>query len=81
MRTLTTIALILLIVGGLNWLAVGVAQVDLVALLFGGQDSALARIIYVLVGISAVIVLFALPRLLADPHRDHLAGVPPVHRP
>ncbi|WP_295071524.1 DUF378 domain-containing protein [Tabrizicola sp.] len=79
MRTLTTIALILLIVGGLNWLAVGAAQTDLVALLFGGQDSPLARIVYVLVGISALIVLFALPRLVSD-HRDHL-GVPPVHRP
>lgn len=75
MRTLTTIALILLIVGGLNWLAVGAAQVDLVALLFGGQDSALARIVYVLVGISALIVLFALPRILAE-HRHDLGEVP-----
>lgn len=75
MRTLTTIALILLIVGGLNWLAVGAAQVDLVALLFGGQDSALARIVYVLVGISALIVLFALPRLMAD-HSHSVVEVP-----
>lgn len=75
MRTLTTIALILLIVGGLNWLAVGLAQVDLVALIFGGQDSALARIVYVLVGISALVVLFALPRLIAD-HRHPMGEVP-----
>lgn len=74
MRTLTTIALILLVVGGLNWLAVGLAQVDLVAAIFGGQGSPLARIIYVLVGISALIVLFQLPRLLAD-HRT-LGDVP-----
>lgn len=80
MRTLTTIALILLIVGGLNWLAVGAADVDLVALLFGGQDAPLARIVYVLVGIAAIVVLFALPRLIAD-HRHPLAEVPPVHRP
>jgi len=75
MRTLTTIALILLIVGGLNWLAVGAAQVDLVALLFGGQDSALSRIVYVLVGISALIVLFALPRLMTD-DRHSVADLP-----
>ena len=75
MRTLTTIALLLLIVGGLNWLAVGAAQVDLVALLFGGQDSPLARIVYVLVGISALIVLFALPRLMAD-YRHPMGEVP-----
>lgn len=80
MRTLTTIALILLIVGGLNWLAVGAAQVDLVAQLFGGQDSALSRIVYVLVGLSALVVLFALPRLLTDP-RYPVSDLPPHQRP
>lgn len=80
MRTLTTIALILLIVGGLNWLAVGAAQVDLVAQLFGGQDSALSRIVYVLVGLSAPVVLFALPRLLTDP-RYPVSDLPPHQRP
>lgn len=79
MRTLTTIALILLVVGGLNWLAVGAAQVDLVAMLLGGQDAPLARIVYVLVGISALIVLFALPRLVAD-HRDPLVDVSHTRR-
>lgn len=54
MKTLNTIALTILIIGGLNWLLVGLFQYDLVAGLFGGQDSALSRIIYVLVGISAL---------------------------
>ncbi len=71
MRTITTIALILLIVGGLNWLAVGVAQFDLVAAIFGGQTSVGARIIYTLVGISAIIVAFGLPAMLAD-RRDNV---------
>lgn len=54
MRPLDTIALILLIIGGVNWLLVGLLQFDLVATLFGGQDALLARIVYILVGLSAL---------------------------
>lgn len=54
MRTLDAIALTLLIVGGLNWLLVGLFQVDLVAAIFGGQDAVMSRIIYTLVGLSAL---------------------------
>lgn len=50
------IALILLVVGGLNWGLVGLLKFDLVATIFG-EMSALARIVYVVVGLSAVIVL------------------------
>lgn len=48
------LALILLIVGALNWLLVGLFQFDLVASIFGGQDAALSRIIYTLVGIAGI---------------------------
>ncbi|MFN3509510.1 MAG: DUF378 domain-containing protein [Allorhizobium sp.] len=54
MRALNLITLLLVIVGGLNWLLVGLANVDLVATLFGGQDTMLATIVYVLVGLSAL---------------------------
>lgn len=54
MKTLNMLTLVLLIVGGLNWGLVGIAQFDLVAALFGGQDAPLARIVYTLVGLSAV---------------------------
>lgn len=54
MKTLDTIALTLLIIGGINWLLVGLFQFDLVASIFGGQDSAGARIIYTIVGICAL---------------------------
>ena len=53
MRVINTITLILLIVGGLNWGLVGLFDFDLVAALFG-EMSALSRIVYVLVGISAL---------------------------
>ena len=51
---LDRIALLLLIVGGINWGLIGIFQFDLVAFVFGGQAAVLSRIIYVLVGISAI---------------------------
>ena len=48
------IALLLLIVGGLNWGSIGLFQYDLVAALFGGQDATLARIVYVAVALCAL---------------------------
>jgi uncharacterized membrane protein YuzA (DUF378 family) len=57
MRYLNALFLFLVIVGGLNWLLVGVAKVDLVAALTGnsfGETSVLSSAIYILVGISAI---------------------------
>lgn len=54
MRAINIITLALLIIGGLNWGLVGLFQFDLVAALFGGSESAISRIVYVLVGASAV---------------------------
>lgn len=48
------IALTLLIIGGLNWGSVGLFRFDLVAFACGGSASLLARIIYSLVGLSAL---------------------------
>lgn len=48
------IALILAIVGGLNWGCVGLFRFDLVAYLFGGQTAIVSRVIYTLVGLAAV---------------------------
>jgi len=44
---------LLLIIGGLNWLLVGLFQWD-VGAIFGGMDAWLSRIIYILVGLSAI---------------------------
>ena len=54
MKALNLLTLLLVIIGGINWLLVGVAQFDLVAALFGGQDAALSRIVYILVGLAAL---------------------------
>ena len=48
------LALILLIIGGVNWGLVGIFEFDLVAWLFGGAASLVSRAIYILVAISAV---------------------------
>lgn len=52
MRAIHLIALVLVIVGAVNWGLVGLFQFDLVAALFGGQSAALTRIVYTLVGVA-----------------------------
>lgn len=54
------IALLLVIIGALNWLSVGLFQLDLVAAIFGGQSSLLSRIVYGLVGLAGVYSIGAL---------------------
>ena len=53
MKALSTTALVLVIIGGLNWGLVGLFDYNLVDSLFG-VGSALARIVYVLVGLAAL---------------------------
>ena len=48
------IALVLAIIGGLNWGCVGLFRFDLVAYLFGGQTATVSRVIYTLVGLAAI---------------------------
>jgi len=56
------IALILLVIGGLNWGLVGLFGFDLVAAIFGNM-TLLSRIVYVLVGLSALYTLYLSTRL------------------
>ena len=48
------ICLLLSIIGGINWGSIGLLQFDIVAWLCGGQSSILSRIIYIVVGLSAL---------------------------
>lgn len=54
MMLMDKISLALLIIGGLNWGSVGLFQFDLVAFACGGSGSMISRVIYTLVGLSAV---------------------------
>lgn len=67
MKILDIVTLLLVIVGGVNWGLVGAAQFDLVAAVFGGQDAALARVVYVLVGLSALYQITSLLRIARRP--------------
>lgn len=69
-------AILLVIVGALNWLLVGLFQFDLVASIFGGQQSLLSRAIYSLVGLAgiwSIKFLFSSERsLVAQPALKHM---------
>jgi uncharacterized membrane protein YuzA (DUF378 family) len=52
---MSKIAFWLLVIGGLNWLLVGLFGWD-IGELFGGQTAIISRIVYVLVGLSAILV-------------------------
>ena len=66
MRIVNTIALILVIIGGLNWGLVGLFQFDLIATIFGSSENIIARIIYILVAISGLISIGLLFKHIED---------------
>jgi uncharacterized membrane protein YuzA (DUF378 family) len=70
LRTVDTIALVLVLIGAINWGLVGLFSFDLVAALFG-EMTTLSRIIYTLVGAAGVYTLVALPSM---PRRWSLAS-------
>ena len=51
---LDRISLILVIVGAVNWGAIGLFQFDIVSCLFGGQDAILSRIIYTVIALAGI---------------------------
>lgn len=64
MNILSQIAVILVIIGAINWGLIGFFGFDLVAALFG-EMSGLSRIVYSLVGLAGIYMAFALPRYLS----------------
>jgi uncharacterized membrane protein YuzA (DUF378 family) len=70
---LTTLAFV--VIGGLNWGLVGFTQIDAIAFAFGGTQAALSRIIYILIGLSAVYQMLPLVQAMvgfrrSDPPRS-----------
>ena len=55
--TLKKIALVLIIIGAINWALVGLFEVDLVALILGSNTHIIAKIIYILIGISGLLCI------------------------
>lgn len=60
MHLLNITTLLLIIIGGINWLFVGVFGADLIGSALGGDNSGLTRIAFVLVGLSAIYQLMPL---------------------
>jgi uncharacterized membrane protein YuzA (DUF378 family) len=60
---LNIVAMILVIIGAINWGLIGFFQFDLVAAIFGGQSAVLSRIIYALVGLAGLWCIMLVPRV------------------
>ena len=71
MINLNNTALIITIIGALNWLLIGLFGFDLVGAMFGGQMSALSRIIFVIVGLAG---LWCINLLFKDKVSRHSAA-------
>ncbi len=54
MMIMDKIALVLLIIGGINWGSIGLFQFDIVGWIFGGQGAIVSRIIYTLVALAGI---------------------------
>jgi uncharacterized membrane protein YuzA (DUF378 family) len=65
MTAVDWIAMLLLIVGGVNWGLVGLFDFDLVAFLFGAMTG-ISRVVYVLVGLSALYALYFCSKMSGD---------------
>ena len=63
------LALILVIVGAVNWGLIALFQLDLVATLFGGSASVLSRIVYGLVGLAGI---YSIKFLVDDKTRERI---------
>lgn len=63
MDTVSRIAIILVVIGAINWGLIGLFGFDLVAAVFGDM-SGFSRIIYSLVGLAGIYIAFRLPRYL-----------------
>lgn len=68
---LDRIALILVIIGAINWGCVGLFSLDLVAFCFGGPLTLLSRIIYVLIGLAGLWCISLLFRHVLQPNAHH----------
>ena len=66
MRTIQVIALVLVIIGAINWGLIGLFDFNLVALIFGGAESMLTKVVYILVGISGLLSFKELIDLFED---------------
>ena len=56
--TMIILCFVMLIVGGFNWLSIGLLQYDFVAGFFGTQASIFSRLVYIAIGVCCLVVIF-----------------------
>ena len=66
MKTLQIIALTVMIIGAINWGLIGLFDFNLVSLIFGGAESMLTKVIYILVGLAGILSIKELIDLFED---------------
>jgi hypothetical protein len=66
-KTLNVISLILVILGGLNWLSVGLFEYDVVSEIFGGSAEVGSKIVYIIVGVAALYALSLFGKVTKNP--------------
>jgi uncharacterized membrane protein YuzA (DUF378 family) len=59
------LAMVLMVVGGINWGLVGLMNIDLVATVFGDSTTA-ARVVYAVIGLAALYSVYTLSRMASD---------------
>ncbi len=60
------ITFILLVIGGINWLVFGLLGFDIVGKIFGSMDATISKIVYILVGLSAIYEIIAHRKLCKE---------------
>ncbi|CAH1222091.1 hypothetical protein PAECIP111893_04812 [Paenibacillus plantiphilus] len=65
-KTLNIVSLLILIIGGLNWLSIGLFEWDLVSKIFDGSDTVGAKVVYIIIGLSALYALTFLSKVNAE---------------
>ena len=68
MGAIDWLAMVLMIIGGINWGLVGLVNIDLVATIFGDMTAA-SRAVYGLVGLSALYSIYTLSKMAGEAHR------------
>jgi uncharacterized membrane protein YuzA (DUF378 family) len=66
MKAVNVISLLLIILGGLNWLSVGLFEYDVVSELFGGPTELGSQIVYIVVGVAAIWALSLFPKVCKE---------------
>ena len=74
-RPLDWTALTLVIIGAINWGLIGLFRFDLIATLFGGMESAIARVIYVIIGLAGLYCLSLYMKMDHDVRPRHTEHV------